>query len=399
MNILVPVTGVDPAPLWAQNIQDALFGTIDQHNHAAGNGVPIQPNGLDINTDLPFQSNNAIDLRSVRMLAQTVPISGPLDLGCIYVSGVDLYFNDENGNQIQLTKFGGVAGTSGSIGGLASPASATYVAATPSFVFQSNTNTPANLDGGSLVIRNILANSKGITINPPAALANNYSVTFPAALPSSQSFVTLDSSGNIAAPISFVSGITGSNIASSITLAGNPHIGNNLTIDGDTLTLMGAGPGVSISTGGSNLVLPSTVFLQDNSYTSMSVFSGHKNALYLTPGTGTTAGQSLPIVTSGNSLSGASRMLWGNVNSSGSITISSGGFTVNHIGTGHYVVSFNTSFNGAPSVVSNAIISIGAGIVASVGTPNAGGVDIFTFFVVTGGSTDSAFSFNAMGLL
>ncbi len=198
MSLLLPTIGQEQAPTWAEDQQSSML-LLDQHNHASGNGVQIEPSGLNITSDLPFLSNNAIDLRSVRFTPQGSPLAEVTDLDCCYVSGVDLYYNDGIGNQVRITQSGGVAGTPGSIAGLASPASATYVAATPAFVFQSDADTPANLDGGSLTIRNITANSKGITILPPNALAADYSVTFPAALPAGQRFMTLDNSGNIAA--------------------------------------------------------------------------------------------------------------------------------------------------------------------------------------------------------
>ena len=105
----------------------------------------------------------------------------------------------------------------GSISGLTSPASASYAGLT--FVFQSNVSTPASVDGGSFILRNITANSKGLTLNPPSAMANNYTLTLPS-IPASQSFISIDTSGNIAAYASVSQGITGSNIASNIALAG-----------------------------------------------------------------------------------------------------------------------------------------------------------------------------------
>jgi len=198
MSLILPTVGSQPSPTWAQDL-NASLSIVDQHDHSSGNGVPITPAGLNISSDLSFQENNAVAVRSARFTAQGSPLALPTDLNCAYVSGVDLYYNDGNGNQIQITASGGVAGSPGSIGSLVSPASCTYVSATPAFVFQSAANTPANLDGGSLVLRNISASSNGITINPPGALAASYSVTFPAALPAGQRFATLDASGNLAA--------------------------------------------------------------------------------------------------------------------------------------------------------------------------------------------------------
>ena len=122
MQLPNPVAGVDPGPDYADNIQSS-FDIIDGHNHSAGNGVLINPNGLNINADLPFGGNNATALRSSRFIPQPAPLSLATDLGCLYVSGVDLYYNDGNGNQIKITASGTVNATSsGIVSGSASAA-------------------------------------------------------------------------------------------------------------------------------------------------------------------------------------------------------------------------------------------------------------------------------------
>lgn len=198
MNLPIPVVGVDTGPDWANNI-NACFTIIDGHDHSSGNGVPITPAGLSIITDLSILNNNISQARSVRFQAQLSPLAESTDLGCIYESGVDLYYNDGNGNQIRITESGGVAGTPGSISNLTSPASASYVAASSTFVWQSDTNKAANMDAGSLIVRKLTTSSPGITIQAPSSLASNYALVLPA-LPASQKFMTLDASGNMAAP-------------------------------------------------------------------------------------------------------------------------------------------------------------------------------------------------------
>jgi hypothetical protein len=205
MGLIVPTVGVDPGPDWATNL-NASLSILDSHNHSPGQGVQITPSGLDINSDLQFLGNNATLLRSVRFQPQSSPLSGITDIGCLYESGVDLYYNDGSGNQVRITQSGGVAGTSGSIGGLVSPASATYVSADQTFVWQSNANTPANMDAASYIFRNLVANSHGLTLNPPNAMPADYSLTLPS-LPSQTSFMTLDTSGNMAATLPFQGGI------------------------------------------------------------------------------------------------------------------------------------------------------------------------------------------------
>lgn len=214
MSLPIPIPGVDPGPDYAQNLNASLT-ILDSHNHAAGSGVQITPAGLNINSDLPLNQNNLTLARSLRLFPNTSPLALGTDLDCLYTSGVDLYYNDGSGNQVRITQSGGVAGSPGSIANLTSPASATYVAANQTFVWQSAASTPANLDAASVVFRNLTASSQGITVSPPNALGSSYALVLPP-LPVSQKFMTLDASGNISAPWA-VDGST-VEIASSSTL-------------------------------------------------------------------------------------------------------------------------------------------------------------------------------------
>lgn len=194
MSLPVPVVGVEPGPDYATD-QNTCFSILDAHDHTAGSGVQITPNAININATLPLNQNNLTLARSVRFFAQGSPIALPTDIGCLYESGVDLYYNDGSGNQIRMTQSGSIAGVSGSIGGLVSPASATYVSATPAFVFQSAASTAAHLDGGSVILRNITSGSFGLTLAPPT-LASNYTLTLPP-IPATTKIMSMDSSGNI----------------------------------------------------------------------------------------------------------------------------------------------------------------------------------------------------------
>lgn len=197
MNLPVPVVGSEPGPQWATDINNCM-ALIDAHSHTFGNGVQITPDGMNINSDLAMLNNNLVLARSTRFFIQNSPLSDPLDLGCAYVVGVDLYYNDVLGNQIRITQSGAVAGTPGSISSLTSPASASYSSGNQTFVWQSDASTPANMDMGSAILRNIVANSKGLTLSPPNALGSDYTLVFPT-LPGSTNFVSLDASGNFGA--------------------------------------------------------------------------------------------------------------------------------------------------------------------------------------------------------
>lgn len=201
MNLIVPIVGVDAGPDWANNI-NASLGILDQHSHVPGQGVQITPAGMNINVDLPINSNNLTLVKTVNFKALVSTLAGASpNLGCIYVAGNELIYNDEAGNVVPITKTGSVNAGAGSITGLPSgTASASYSSGSGTFVWQSATNTAANMDGASFIFREQVASAKGVTVSSPTALAADYQMFWPAALPASQKFMTLDSSGNIAAP-------------------------------------------------------------------------------------------------------------------------------------------------------------------------------------------------------
>lgn len=197
MGLTIPTVAVDPGPDWANNI-NASLGVIDSHNHTPGNGVQITPSGLNINADLSMQGNDLTVARTVRFSPQVATLSVVSDIGCIYEVGLDLYYNDGNGTAIRLTQNGAIAGTPGSISGLVSPASASYSPVSHTFVFQSAALTPANIDGASLILRNLSASSFGITLSPPNALSSDYSITLPS-LPGSTLPVSISATGSMSA--------------------------------------------------------------------------------------------------------------------------------------------------------------------------------------------------------
>lgn len=198
MSLPVPIVGVDPGPDWANNI-NACLGILDEHDHSPGQGVKVTPNGLNINIDLTMNGNNLTAVKTVNFTAQGSPIPGTApNLGAIYVAGNELYYNDESGNMIQITLNGAVNAGAGSISGLPSgTASVSYVSGNQTYVFQSATNTAGNIDAGSIIIREVAALAKGITLSSPTGLAADYTLTFPPALPASQQVIAVDPSGTM----------------------------------------------------------------------------------------------------------------------------------------------------------------------------------------------------------
>jgi hypothetical protein len=203
MFLTEPAIGVSLSPNWAQ-LLNADMGIIDSHNHTPGSGVQIPPSGLDINANLTFQGNSAINLNYVSFLS-AVTVTPP-DLS-IWVNGTDLFYTDSSGNTIQLTKNHQPNTSTGNIQGLPSTptggAGISWINATSTFVFSQDSGAPgANIDIGSLIIRypGSYPSPSGnyIALEAPSTLATGYAITLPAALPASTNLVTLNSSGQLA---------------------------------------------------------------------------------------------------------------------------------------------------------------------------------------------------------
>lgn len=200
MGMQLPTPTVDPGPQYAID-NNTAFGVVDAHNHTAGSGVLVPVAGLNINADLPLNSNNLTLIRSCRFVNNGSVLSGTSDRGCIYEVNGDLYYNDSSGNQIRITASGAVnTSGSGSISGMTgTTATATYSSGSSLFTFSSNTSTPANFSTGPLTLGQNLLGTKTVTLTPSASQSANYSLTFPTALPvSSPNFIWSDTAGNLA---------------------------------------------------------------------------------------------------------------------------------------------------------------------------------------------------------
>ena len=206
MNLPVPIVGVEPGPDWAQDINSCM-SAIDSHDHTSGQGVAITPAALNINADLPFTSGgsyyNATSLRSVRFNNNAANLSTASDLGCLYETNNDLYYNDGLGNQIRLTQNGTIAGTAGSITGLPSgTAGVAYTSLNGTYTFSQATSTAANLDAATLIIRYPgsypTPSGNYIALRAPSTLATGYAFTLPTNTPASNNnYLTSSTSGAI----------------------------------------------------------------------------------------------------------------------------------------------------------------------------------------------------------
>lgn len=214
MNLILSTVNVDSGLSWEQNLNSSLT-LVDAHNHAPGNGVQIEPGGLNINSNLSFQSNSAIDLTSTVYTA----VGSLPTLLAVYVIGNELYYNDGAGNVVKLTAGGVVNATSSGIS--SGTATASFNAGV--LVVNSAANTPANVQMGSALLGNNTALSKFLTLSPPAAMAANFTLTLPT-IPGSTSFMTMDASGNMGT----ASSVSGSQIAAG-SLTGSQLANQTIT--------------------------------------------------------------------------------------------------------------------------------------------------------------------------
>lgn len=204
MLLPIPVVGTEAGPLYAKDINNSLT-IVDQHDHSAGSGVPITPDGLNINASLTFNNQAAINLASVTLVGQTIT-----SLNTVYETTVgDLHYINSSGLDIQITNSTGVAVTPTAIPGLVAPASVEYIPLASTFVWQSDTGIAADMDFGSAIMRNLSPDSTfALTLQPPT-LSSDYTITLPT-LPGTASLMALDSSGNITAPYSISGGLNAS---------------------------------------------------------------------------------------------------------------------------------------------------------------------------------------------
>lgn len=190
MNLTNPTSGTTPGPDWATQISGD-FDAIDAHDHTSGKGVPITPDGMNINADLPFAGNSATNVKSVNLAQQSAALS---DIDSVYDVSGDLYFTDGAGNQIRITQSGSVTGSTGTITGLPSgSASAAFSAGT--FTFQSATSTPATMSMGPIKTGAASASPYFVTITASSSMAADYGLTLPADAPAANQVLVSDGSG------------------------------------------------------------------------------------------------------------------------------------------------------------------------------------------------------------
>jgi len=270
MNMDLPVVGVDSGTT-GNNKYITAFNVIDSHDHTSGKGTQVPAAGININSALSFASFSATSLRSTNFVSQGGTFSSASDNRSAYVVGNELYFRDGAGNNVQLTNGGSVAGASGSIGGLSSPASAAF--STNIFIWKSDSTTFAKMRHSDLELYPFSAGaSSAITLKAPS-LAGSYTITFPTAVPGSNQYLQMDNSGTL-------STVSADSIGSAMTSTGANAIAAARTRS--TGTSVGAG-GIAISSSSAQFISTSTSFVDVTNLSVTITTSGRPVKIALIP--------------------------------------------------------------------------------------------------------------------
>ncbi len=381
MALIIPQVGVDTGITW-ENSVNLNSQIIDAHNHTPGSGVLITPEAISINSDFPFNDFNAISLRSTRFQVQPSALSGASDLGCLYVSGIDLYYNDASGNQIKITSGGTVNATASGIS--SGTASASFVSSILTVLAASS--TPASIQGGSYFMGNTgTSGSNYLTLEPPNPISSSYSLIFPT-VPAQTNVMTLSSSGTM-------SSVTFDTVGQTMTSVGANAIGVSMNSTGAnaigaSMTATGANAvGNSINSGSTAISIVNNIAAGINSTAAGNILQSNLPYASLA-GKITTVGPARPG-------SGAGRLMIyrGSISSIGGIN-GGEGFTVANPSTGVYNFSLSVAYADTYTVVATPINSSGL-IYFSVVLSSS------TTFTITaqniGGPSSVAFGFMCIG--
>jgi microcystin-dependent protein len=124
-------------------------------------------------------------------------------------------------------------------------------------LLSSNVNTPGNLDVGSIIIREVAPGANGITLSSPPALAADYGIQLPTALPPSNAVLQVTSGG--VASFALISSLMPSGVV--LPFAGSSAPTGYLPCDGASLLVASypdlfAAIGYTWGGGGANFNVP-----------------------------------------------------------------------------------------------------------------------------------------------
>jgi len=198
MSLVLPVVSSTLGPTFATWINTAL-ATIEEHDHTTGKGIKVPSAALNLNADVPLSGYSLYDAKSYRVRDAVSELTGADWARGLHAVGDDLWWCNGSGKAVQITSGTSIVGTSGSITGLSSPASAVYTAGTGTCTWVQNANRAMTQDAGRVKIRDESVTdgtAKAAILSAPEGLAADYTLTLPGALPGSGTkFLRVDSDG------------------------------------------------------------------------------------------------------------------------------------------------------------------------------------------------------------
>jgi hypothetical protein len=217
---------------------NTALGLVDSHDHTTGKGTKVTPAGINVNQNFNFSGFGVYALNYAKLVDNTATVS---DFTSIYAEGGDLYWKNAGGVDVQITSGNSInAAAVGGIGGdyTTSTASVIYSDITKTYTFKQSPTVTGDIAAGSLYVYENVVSGKYAKLQVPAALAANYDLTLPAALPASKKILTMNASGVIAADDSFSSTldvqnytITATVAANALTIAVKTLAGTDATVD------------------------------------------------------------------------------------------------------------------------------------------------------------------------
>lgn len=223
LGITLPTVGVSTGPGWATSLNTALTTII------ATLEAKVTPSGMDINADLSFTSGatayRAKDVKALSLSNQASSLAAATYACTLFSSDADgeLYWNDNNGRQVQLTTDGSVnVSTTGGITGSGYGASSVEVnwdAANTQYKMRSGAGAD---DYASVMLNDVKLNdgsSHTLTVAAPSMSAD-YTLTLPAAVPAANgTLLQVATTGAVTAASTSLTDMTLAS-GSHITLAG-----------------------------------------------------------------------------------------------------------------------------------------------------------------------------------
>lgn len=196
----IPIINQTSSPYFETYLIQAL-NKLDSHDHSTGKGLQISQNSLTISDTMKFNDVDLADVYAIGFTNPTLLGATPPSASIYFLNG-NLYIKDGSANIIQLTSGGGIntsaLGTiSGNMAG--SGASVTYFDTDERFMFFSAASSPvklANVRVGQLEVGGTVGGAYTYTANLQVpTLSASYTYTLPNALPSINSFASINTSG------------------------------------------------------------------------------------------------------------------------------------------------------------------------------------------------------------